>query len=254
MRTFRTLRADEIECRISEVNKKGKGVTLLLYKTARTDAQLLDETFGPMNWQADYRMIGDRLYCGIGVRDEGGEWIWKWNVGTESNTEAEKGQASDALKRAGFTWGVGTELYSSPRVFIPAGLAGVKEDNGKWRCYDKFSVFEIEYNDREEISKLVLLNETQDAICFSWHSGIAPAKIPESEKLFTDPKPAPPPPPVQPKSPEDIKFRCEKCGEVLRPYENDGKTVPIRKHAARSEKIYGAVFCLDCIQKMEPKA
>ena len=118
MRNFRLLKPDEIEVRVQTV--KENGLVALLYKTARTDYALLDETYGAFNWENDYKEINGKMYCGIGIYDkETKEWIWKWNVGTESETEAEKGQASDAMKRAGFCWGIGTELYSSPFIWIP---------------------------------------------------------------------------------------------------------------------------------------
>lgn len=154
MKNFRLLRAEEIECRVSRCNEKG--ANLLLYKTARTDADLLDETVGPENWQNDFEMIDGVLYGGIGIKC-GEEWIWKRDAGTESNTEAEKGRASDAFKRAGFKWGIGRELYSSPSIFIPAGKCTIKdsEKNGKkvYACYDKFDVYDIEY-ESEKVSYL----------------------------------------------------------------------------------------------------
>ena len=102
---FRPLRADEIECRVSTVSEKGASV--LLYKTARTDMDLLDETVGPMNWQRTHQIIDGNLYCTISIwDDEKKQWVAKQDVGTESNTEKEKGQASDSFKRAGFCWGI----------------------------------------------------------------------------------------------------------------------------------------------------
>ena len=161
MRNFRLLNASEIECRISETKmmSNGKGyVRLLLYKTARTDAALLDEKFGMTGWQNRYECIDGKMYCGIGIRSEG-EWIWKWNVGTESNTEAEKGQASDALKRAGFTLGIGTELYSAPDITIWSPTVEIKDaGNGKARCYERFDVKEIGYDKDENINLLVIVN------------------------------------------------------------------------------------------------
>ncbi len=155
MRNFRLLTADEIECRISQVTEKG--VALLLYKTARTDYALLDEKFGMYGWQNDYKLIDGKMYCGIGVRDnQTGEWCWKWNVGTESNTEAEKGQASDAMKRAGFCWGIGTELYSAPFIWIPYEL--LQRTNGN-KVYDRFYVKSIGYDDNENISSLQIVND-----------------------------------------------------------------------------------------------
>lgn len=93
---FRDLTADEIECRVAQISDKG--CTLLLYKDARVDMNILDETFGVCGWQREHTLIGDRLYCTVKIRDkETGEWIAKQDVGTESYTEKEKGQASDSL-------------------------------------------------------------------------------------------------------------------------------------------------------------
>jgi hypothetical protein len=165
---FRTLRPDEIECRISEIGKDGSWLTLLLYKTARTDACLLDETVGPYAWANDYRIIDGKMYCGIGIRnDASAEWIWKWNVGTESNTEAEKGEASDALKRAGFVWGIGTELYSAPRIYVRSDACEIKKRNDwKFVCYDRFSVKTISYDASERISALEIVNQKTGRVVF----------------------------------------------------------------------------------------
>ena len=103
---FRTLTAGEIDCRIATV--KESGISLLLYKDARVDQNILDEVVGPMNWSRSHQLIGDRLYCTVSIRDgETGEWVAKQDVGTESYTEKEKGQASDSFKRACFNWGIG---------------------------------------------------------------------------------------------------------------------------------------------------
>lgn len=157
MRTFRLLRENEIECRIAEVDKEGKYISLLLYKTARTDSALLDETYGAENWQNEYKEIGGKLFCGIGIKNLENNWIWKWNVGTESNMEAEKGQASDAMKRAGFVIGLGAELYSAPQIRISSDKCNIKNYNGKFKCYDHFSVEKIAYNENQDISGLSIL-------------------------------------------------------------------------------------------------
>ena len=166
MRSFRLLTENEIECRISEIDKKGQYLKLLLYKTARIDLALLDEKYGAENWCNDYKEIGGKMYCGIAVRDSTGVWVWKWNVGTESNMEAEKGEASDGLKRAGFVWGIGTEIYTAPKISIPAGKCNIKEYNGKFKCYDDFTVEKIVYNEREEIAGLSILCNGKR--CFVW--------------------------------------------------------------------------------------
>lgn len=156
MNKFRLLKADEIECRISQV--LANGIILLLYKTARTDANLLDETVGVFDWQNDFKLIDGVLYGGIGIRTSEG-YVWKWDAGTESNTEAEKGRASDSFKRAGFKWGIGRELYTAPFIWIPSDKCTITKDtNGKFKCYDKFEVVQIGYNDKEEISSLVIIN------------------------------------------------------------------------------------------------
>jgi hypothetical protein len=136
----RDLKEDEIECKISSV-KDGKGISLLLYKTARTDMSMLDETFGQMNWQCEYKEIKGNMYCGISVFDEiKKEWITKWDCGVESAFgDKQKGEASDAFKRAGFKWGIGIELYTAPFIWIPSDKCEIR--NGK--CYDKFILEKI---------------------------------------------------------------------------------------------------------------
>ena len=148
MNSFRLLTADEIECRISQISDKG--LSLLLYKTARTDANLLDEK--NWEWQNDFKVVDGVLYGGIGI-DRGEGWVWRWDAGTESNTEAEKGRASDAFKRAGFKWGIGRELYTAPRIWISADKCNIRDR----KCYDTFTVEKIAYNDKQEISGLSIL-------------------------------------------------------------------------------------------------
>ena len=95
MLSFRPLKAEEVECRVAQCSEKG--ASLLLYKTSRTDMDLLDETVGAENWQKDYKTIDGKLFCGIGCRFKDGEWVWKWDTGVPSNMESQKGEASDAL-------------------------------------------------------------------------------------------------------------------------------------------------------------
>ena len=114
---FRKLRADEIDVRVGGVYKNG--ITLLLYKDARCDMAILDETVGPEEWQRDHREINGTIYCGVGIYNDAlSTWVWKWDAGAESNTEAEKGAASDSFKRACVNWGIGRELYTAPMIFI----------------------------------------------------------------------------------------------------------------------------------------
>jgi len=154
MKRYRLLHADEIECRVAQCTEKG--VSILLYKTARTDADILDETVGSENWENDFKLVDGVLYGGIGV-DYGRGLVWKWDAGTESNTEAEKGRASDAFKRAGFKHGIGRELYSAPFIWISKDLCNIKQDSkGKWKCYDNFNVVNIAYDRLERISALTI--------------------------------------------------------------------------------------------------
>lgn len=144
---FRTLRADEIMVRPQSV-KNGK-VTLLLYQDARCAMDVLDETVGIYGWQKKYEEIKGNVYCSIGIKnEENGEWVWKSDCGSESNVEKEKGEASDATKRAAVCWGIGRELYTAPRIVI--------DDDG-YGC-NGYKVSEIVYNDKREIVHLVLTN------------------------------------------------------------------------------------------------
>lgn len=84
--------------------------TMVAYIDARDVQDLLDDVVGPENWATDYRVINENMFCGIGIKSAEG-WVWKWDCGTESNVEQEKGEASDAFKRAAVQWGVGRFLY-----------------------------------------------------------------------------------------------------------------------------------------------
>ena len=147
---IRLLKADEIECRIGTV-KEGKGISLLLYKDARADMKILDETFGMFGWEREHEVIDGNLYCTVRVWDDNNKrWISKQDVGTESNTEKEKGQASDSFKRACFNFGIGRELYTAPFIWIPASKGYSK--------YEKFKVKEIGYNENREIDLLLIVD------------------------------------------------------------------------------------------------
>ena len=161
---FRTLNANEIDCRIATINQKG--LTLLLYKDARVDQNILDETVGSMNWQRKH--CRDNANCIVSIWDkEKQQWIEKEDTGTESFTEKEKGLASDSFKRACFNWGIGRELYSAPFIWISAEDANIKQGgNGKLQCYDKFVVEQILYDDNRNIVALSIKNTTQSKRVF----------------------------------------------------------------------------------------
>ena len=155
MKNIRELKANEISCRVGQINEKG--LTLLLYKDARVDMDILDETFGSMNWKKEYTI--DNKNCIVSIYDEDKkEWVSKEDTGTESNSEAEKGLASDSFKRACVNWGIGRELYTAPFVWIGKDKVNLSEKNGKWTTYDKFYVEKIAYKDKV-ITGLAIKNQ-----------------------------------------------------------------------------------------------
>lgn len=180
---IRVLNADEIECRIGMVN--AKGCSLLLYKDARVDMKILDETYGRGNWQRTHEVINDNLFCNILIwNDKIQEWVKKQDVGIESRPDGSgnerKGEASDSFKRAGFNVGIGRELYTAPFIWIlPKNKEmGIKvkstdektgevsevlkefyiNSKGKFETKTRFKVSEIGYNDNREINKLVIID------------------------------------------------------------------------------------------------
>ena len=167
---FRDLRADEIECRVQSV--KGDGLVLLLYKDARVDMNILDETVGSSNWQREHYECKGNLFCrvGIGIARQNGEseWVWKSDCGTESNTEAQKGEASDSFKRACFNWGIGRELYTAPNIKVkPEDCTALKQYGDKWKCFDTFEVQKI-IIENKRICALAIMNKTTNRTCFVW--------------------------------------------------------------------------------------
>lgn len=163
---IRALRADEIECRIGTISEKG--LSLLLYKDARADMRILDETFGCLGWKRTHQSIDGNLYCTVELWDsEKKEWISKQDVGTVSYTEKEKGQASDSFKRACVTVGIGRELYSAPFIWISAQKCNIQRKNDKWICYDKFAVTDISYSESREITGLTIVNQDSGEVVYS---------------------------------------------------------------------------------------
>lgn len=157
---IRTLRADEIECRVQQV--KQNGCVLLLYKDARCDMRILDEVFGVLGWEREHQVIDGNLYCTVRVWDEEhNRWVSKQDVGTESMTEKQKGQASDSFKRACFNLGIGRELYSAPFIWITLNPDEIKQDGNKFRLNFgvEFHVKEIGYSENREINKLVIVDK-----------------------------------------------------------------------------------------------
>lgn len=159
---FRDLNADEIEIRVAQCRQNG--VQLLLYKNARVDMQILDETVGTENWQREHYECKGNLFCKVGINtnfdnpDKEDRWIWKSDCGAETKTEAEKGEASDSFKRACTNWGIGRELYTSPFIWIGSDECKIeKNDKGAFVCKDKFFVRNIMIADKK-IKALEIIN------------------------------------------------------------------------------------------------
>ena len=234
---FRTLNADEIDVKVGTV---GDGYyTVLLYKNARVDMAILDETVRAENWQRDHKEVKGNLYCGIGInvnfkesnfdtKEKEPLWVWKWDCGVESDFgDKQKGEASDSFKRAGFNWGIGRELYTAPKIYINCETT---TDDGKHykiknvadiRQSNSLKVKEIEYNEKREITKLVIV-DTKGVQVFP--------------KQFTQME--------QSSKPYD-KFAkglsCEQCDEVV-----------TQKVADYSLSKYGKVLCFDCQKHQKP--
>ena len=198
---FRDLRANEIDVRVGQV---GDGYcTLLLYKDARVDMDILDETFGVEFWQREHYECKGNLFCKVGIlcptnksEYEQFEWVWKADCGTESNTEKEKGESSDSFKRACVNWGIGRELYTAPLIRV--NCATTKNDKGKLNVKDltSFSVADIVIENKAitglQIKAYNKENNTTD-IVFSWGKlkgeKKEQKKVPKQEKPFNTEEP-----------------------------------------------------------------
>ena len=201
---FRDLRADEIECRVAMV--KANGVTLLLYKDARCDMNILDETVGAMNWQKHYALIDGQLFCEVSIWDEKkSQWISKQDVGVESNTEAEKGRASDAQKRSAFAWGIGRELYTAPFIWVKPDDCNITNSNGSLKCYDNFTVQSITIENKK-ITALSIYNVNKQKVVFTMN---APKKATAKKTAKAEPKAAEPQTPDVGIEITDIDYRAE---------------------------------------------
>lgn len=160
---FRTLRADEIDVRVGSV--WDGGCSLLLYKDARCDMNVLDETVGAMNWRREHSR--DNANCTVSIYDEEKkEWVSKEDTGTQSYTEKEKGLASDSFKRACVNWGIGRELYTAPSISI---RCQTETENGKNYIKNKnqlygIKVFSIEYDDCRNITELTIIDKNGGVI------------------------------------------------------------------------------------------
>ncbi|PRR85553.1 hypothetical protein [Clostridium luticellarii] len=222
---IRLLNADEIEVRVQSV--KSNGCILLLYKDARVDMRILDETYGPTGWQREHQLINNNLFCTISIwDDEKKQWIKKQDVGVESYTEKEKGQASDSFKRAGFNVGIGRELYTAPFIWVnlQAGEVKDKGDKSYINPHLHFRVKSIAYNDKREIEKLDIV-DNNNVVRFSMGKSVTPNY---SEKYKQN---------IQNKESNNSSngLTCEKCGKKIS-----------EKVAEFSTSKFKKKLCMDC--------
>lgn len=159
---FRPLKASEIDVRIGNVAKSGSGFFLLLYKNARVDQTILDETVGQWNWQCKYYQVKNTMVCSVGIyNEERKEWLWKDNGGDDDyQAEQVKAELSDAFKRACFNWGIGRELYYSPKIWV--------NQDGENDSKDHYSVKVIEYDTNKRITNLVIVNDKTKKVVFRY--------------------------------------------------------------------------------------
>lgn len=185
---FRALRAEEVEVRVGNIT--ANGCSLLLYKTARTDMDLLDETVGPENWQNEFYELGDKLFCRLGIRVNG-EWVWKSDCGIEGNAGEEKSQASDARKRAGFAWGIGRELYRAPFIFINVPTEQRRDGKGyQLKDFPRFDVKSFEAT-KTEIKDLEIIDKGGNVVYRMGQTLTAARKSAKPAGQAAAPAPAP---------------------------------------------------------------
>lgn len=187
MEEIRLLSKEDIEVRVAQTlagNNKVRA-NLLLYKNARVDMKIMDELFTPMGWKRTHKLIGDRLYCSVEVYNpETKEWICKEDVGVESNTEAEKGQASDSFKRACVNWGIGRELYTAPKITIELNENEyTKDQNSRIKVWAYFSVKSIGYDSKTRTITSLEIQDKFGNVRFSMGGSVQQSKSEPSQAV-----------------------------------------------------------------------
>lgn len=192
---FGVLTKDDVEVRVQQcgISKKGnKWARLLLFKNARVDMNKLDEILGPANWQRRHYECKGIMFCEIGIKIND-EWVWKGDAGKPSNTEKEKGEASDSFKRAGFNWGIGRELYTSPDILVYGDSLSLEKKYNQqtkkevYSCDNKFTVthFKVE---NKEITELEISSD--DTVVFTYKKGAKKTTKATPKKQTTKTAPA----------------------------------------------------------------
>lgn len=123
--------------RVQSFSKNKPQATCVAYIDARDAMQRLDDVC-VYGWQRRHVEIKGHIYCEVGIVMPDGSVLWRMDCGTESNTEAEKGESSDSFKRACVNFGVGRFLYDLDIVYLPAdakkeggNYPSVVDSNGK---------------------------------------------------------------------------------------------------------------------------
>ncbi len=219
MKPFPYLTAQDVECRVAQVFQNG-AVSLLLYKDARCDMRILDETVGAENWQRHHTR--DNANCTVSIWDKDkAQWIEKEDTGTESNEQAEKGLASDSFKRACFNWGIGRELYTAPFIYINEKDVAM---DGK-KCKSKFFVSSIAVDDGVITGLEITRNKGAGK---------------DKAVVFT-----------MGKNPTQADFVCcSQCGIPIKA----GKTQSAEEIAQKTTEKYGAPLCVMCAKEVENRA
>jgi len=220
---FRILTENDIDVRVATINEKG--CSLLLYKDARCDMNILDETVGAEKWQRKHYECKGNLFCSVGILFDcsgGPFWVWKDDAGAESYTEKEKGEASDSFKRACVNWGIGRELYTSPFIWVPADQIKIEKVNNKFSTKERFSVAQISYNEQRQITGLSIKNKS-GKIVFSTE---------------------------QPAQPKPSSYLCEKCKKEIKGIQKDDRKVPSGEIIKKGMEDYNMKLCYDCYAKI----
>lgn len=203
-REIRALRAEEIECRVQQCTSSG--VILILYKDARCDMTVLDETFTPFGWQRKHELIGGKEFCAVSIKSEGGEWISKQDCGTESMSAKDKGVTSDAFKRACSNWGIGREIYTKIFIFVPVKTKAV---GNKYEMEDKYAKFTVSKIETDNKAKKILhleISDKNNKKVFTWDNDKPPVYAePEGTTSEADAPDQPPTASSEPDDPEKQK-------------------------------------------------
>ena len=235
----------DVELRVAQIQqtKYGNYVTLLCYKDARCDMNILDDVFGRNNWKRTHEVLNGNLFCIVSIWDEEKQqWVPKEDVGTESNTEATKGMASDSFKRASVNVGIGRELYDAPEIrFRLNEDEVVMGSNGKPKTYAKFHIGSMAYDKAlQQYTEFTVLDEA-GAVRYDMSKTKAPARpVPQAASpAYEAPWNAQPPPPAYP-NPNGSQY-CSECNSLIKS----------SKVAEYSQSKYGRILCYNCQMKLQ---